>query len=59
MLSYQRWFDYYDDYENLLYFNISHYVRSIAWSVVSAAWCPQRTSRLMPSRTHNSKLHVI
>ena len=28
--------------KNLLYFNISHHVRSIAWSGVSAEWCPQR-----------------
>ena len=46
-------------YENLLYFNISHHVRSIAWSGVSAACCPQRRSRPMPSRTHSSNLHVI
>ena len=30
-----------------------------AWSGVSAAWCPQQRSRLMPSRTHSSNLHVI
>ena len=42
-----------------LCFNKSHHVRSIAWSGVSAAWCPQRRSRLMPSRTHSSNLHVI
>ena len=36
-----------------------HHVRSIAWSGVSPAWCPQRRSRMMPSRTHSSNLHVI
>ena len=30
-----------------------------SWSGVSAAWCPQQRSRLMPSRTHSSNLHVI
>ena len=30
-----------------------------AWSGFSAAWCPQRQSRLMPSRTRSSNLHVI
>ena len=30
-----------------------------AWSGVFAAWCPQRQSRLMPSRTHSSNLHLI
>ena len=29
------------------------------WSVVSAAWCPQQRSRLMPSPTQSSNLHVI
>ena len=28
-------------------------------SGVSAAWCPLQRSRLMPSRTHSSNLHVI
>ena len=36
-----------------------HHVRSIARSGVSPAWFPQRRSRLMPSRTHSSNLHVI
>ena len=26
---------------------------------VSAGWCPLQRSRLMPSRTHSSNLHVI
>ena len=30
-----------------------------AWTGVSAAWCPQRRSRLMPRRTHSSNLNVI
>ena len=30
-----------------------------SWSGVSAAWCPLQRSRLMPSRTHSSNLHVI
>ena len=30
-----------------------------AWSGVSAPWCPQRRSPIMPSRTHSNNLHVI
>ena len=66
MLSYRsacpdirRWLGYQYYYENLIYFNISNHVRRIAWSGVSPAWCLQRRSRLMPSRTHSSNLHVI
>ena len=32
---------------------------SAIMSGVSAVWCPQQPSRLMPSRTHSSNLHVI
>ena len=32
---------------------------STIMSGVSAAWCPQQRSRLIPSRTHSSNLHVI
>ena len=30
-----------------------------SWGGVSAAWWPQQRSRLMPSRTHSSNLHVM
>ena len=30
-----------------------------SWSGVPAAWCPPQRSRLKPTRTHSSNLHVI
>ena len=43
------------DYKNFLYFPD----RVMFGTGVSAAWSPQRRSRLMRSRTHSSNLHVI
>ena len=44
-------------YENLLYFPnrviFGYPYSSTIMSGVSAAWCPQQRSRLMPSRTHS------
>ena len=56
----QRWFGYMKTFFTFRtegYFDTRTAVQ--AWSGVSAAWCPQRESLLMPSRTHGSNLHLI